>query len=181
MSYPDTIVPWLSFWLHWLDSKSMANCSAAQTVATLHLVSYDPHLHNHHDKATQINEQTASATPYSPKNGFLMRILIYWYVYTSIFWYILFWEIYFQIIYQSQTVLCGKTKREHLSSLNIKRTSVKLTKKLKTTQDQMRLKKNWYLDTDLVQGPYWYLAHIIGDVFPGGALRVAGGHTLSVP
>lgn len=35
--------------------------------------------------------------------------------------------------------------------------------------------------SNLVQGPYRNLADIIGDVVPGGALRVTGGHTLSVP
>lgn len=39
----------------------------------------------------------------------------------------------------------------------------------------------WYPGTDLVQGPYRDLAYIIRDVFPGGALWVAGGHTLPVP
>lgn len=33
----------------------------------------------------------------------------------------------------------------------------------------------------LVQGPHWDLAYIIGDVLPGGALRVAGCHTMPVP
>lgn len=36
----------------------MAYCSAAQAVAALHLVSYDPHLHN---KAAQLDNQTTSA------------------------------------------------------------------------------------------------------------------------
>lgn len=35
--------------------------------------------------------------------------------------------------------------------------------------------------SNLVQGPYRHLADIIRDVFPGGALRVTGGHAPSVP
>lgn len=35
--------------------------------------------------------------------------------------------------------------------------------------------------THLIQRSNWDLAHIIGDVLPGGALGIAGGHTMSVP
>lgn len=50
---------------------------------------------------------------------------------------------------------------------------VKKTKQIKT----------WYCyhGSDLVQGAHRNLADIIRDVLPGGALRVTGGHTLSVP
>lgn len=51
MSHPDAVVPWQAFGLHWLDPESMAHCSAAQAVAALHLVGYDPHLHNHSKEA----------------------------------------------------------------------------------------------------------------------------------
>lgn len=40
----------------------MANCSAAQAVAALHLVSYDPHLHNH-DKAAQLDNNFGVLQP----------------------------------------------------------------------------------------------------------------------
>lgn len=35
--------------------------------------------------------------------------------------------------------------------------------------------------TDLVQGPHRHLGDVVGDELPAGALRVAGGDTLSVP
>lgn len=44
-SYPDSVVPRLSFSCQWLDSKSVTNCSTAQTVAALDFVCNDPHLH----------------------------------------------------------------------------------------------------------------------------------------
>lgn len=76
VTYPNAVVPRLSFWLHRLDSKSMAHRSTTQTVATLHLVRYDPHLHpNNKNKTTQSSTKKHSRSFF--KNIYILVSGIY--------------------------------------------------------------------------------------------------------
>lgn len=64
MSYPNTVVPRLSFRLQRLDPESMTHCSTAQTVAALYLVCYDPHLHPDNENTSQDTWHFLQIKPY---------------------------------------------------------------------------------------------------------------------
>ena len=72
--------------------------------------------------------------------------------------------------------------------IRIKKTDAHCKKLRKKPNKQTNKKKNNnpelgidYHGSDLVQRAHRNLADIIRNVFPGGALRVTGGHALSVP
>lgn len=76
VSYPDSIVPWLSLRCEWLDSKSVANRPMAQTVAALDFVCYDPHLHWRNKSYSQDEEMLYLCAQFKKKRQLSIDIMV---------------------------------------------------------------------------------------------------------